>query len=137
MAQRKRKATNRVETSVSKRPTATLFLSYARGDDEPFAKRLYADLTKAGFEVWWDRESLHSVSLTFHQQFKDAIHKTIDRMIYITGPKAAISGYVREEWKFALECDKLVISILRPGDWAARNPSTTETVETIRRLAIE
>ncbi len=52
---------------------AKLFLSYARGDDEAFAKRLYADLTNAGFEVWWDRESLHSVKLAFHQQIKDAI----------------------------------------------------------------
>ena len=95
----------------------TVFLSYARGDDEAFAKRVYADLTNAGFEVWRDRESLHSISLTFHQQIKDAIHKQIDRMIYIAGPKAAVSDYVREEWKFALECDKPVIPVLRLGDY--------------------
>jgi hypothetical protein len=98
-------------------PATKIFLSYARADDEAFAKKLYADLTKAGLAIWWDRESLHSVSLTFHQQIKDAIHKQIDRMVYIAGPKAAVSDYVREEWKFALGCDKPVIPILRLGDY--------------------
>jgi len=96
-----------------------VFISYARGDDELFAKRLYKDLTQEGFEVWWDRESLHSVSLTFHQQIKDAIRSEVDRLIYIAGPKAAVSDYVREEWKFALECEKPVIPILRMGDYDA------------------
>jgi len=54
-------------------PPVRVFLSYARGDDEPFVKRLYADLKKAGFTVWFDRESLMSRGLTFHQEIKDAI----------------------------------------------------------------
>ncbi len=29
----------------------TVFLSYARGDDEPFVRRLHEDLTQAGWEV--------------------------------------------------------------------------------------
>jgi len=32
----------------------TIFLSYARGDDDPFVARLYADLTTRGFDVWID-----------------------------------------------------------------------------------
>ncbi len=32
-----------------------VFLSYARGDDEPFVRRLQADLTAVGFQVWFDR----------------------------------------------------------------------------------
>jgi hypothetical protein len=72
-------------------PMTTVFISYARGDDAAFAQRLHADLTQAGVAVWWDRESLHSVALTFHQQIKDAIHQQIDRLIYIAGPKAVIS----------------------------------------------
>ena len=95
----------------------SVFISYARADDELFAKRLYEDLTKEGFDVWWDRESLHSISLTFHQQIKDAIREKIDRLIYIAGPKASVSDYVREEWKSALEFDKPVISIVRMGDY--------------------
>jgi len=35
-----------------------LFLSYARDDDEPFVRRLYDDLIKAGFDVWFDRLSM-------------------------------------------------------------------------------
>ena len=62
-----------------------VFLSYARGDDEPFVKRLYADLVKAGFTVWFDRESLMSRGLTFHQEIKDAILTEVDRVIYVGG----------------------------------------------------
>ena len=40
---------------------ARVFLSYARGEDEPFVARLHADLTARGFGVWWDctRCALH------------------------------------------------------------------------------
>ena len=95
-----------------------VFLSYARSDDEPFVRRLHADLAKAGFTVWFDRESLISRGLTFHQEIKDAIRTEVDRVVYVGGPKAAISPYVREEWKFALECDHVVVTpILRLGDY--------------------
>ncbi len=95
-----------------------VFLSYARDDDEPFVKRLHADLTKAGFTVWFDRESLMSRGLTFHQEIKDAIRTEVDRVVYVGGPKAAMSAYVREEWQFALECDHVVVTpILRLGDY--------------------
>ena len=95
-----------------------IFLSYARSDDEPFVRRLHTDLTAAGFTVWFDRESLMSRGLTFHQEIKDAIRTEVDRVIYIAGPKATISQYVREEWHFALECDHVVVMpILRLGDY--------------------
>ena len=69
----------------------SIFLSYARGDDEPFVRRLCADLTAAGFTVWFDRESLMSRGLTFHQEIKDAIRCDVDRILYVGGPKAAVS----------------------------------------------
>ena len=95
-----------------------VFLSYARGDDEAFVRRLHADLTKAGFTVWFDRESLMARGLTFHQEIKDAIRTEVDRVVYVGGPKAAISAYVQEEWQFALECDHVVVTpILRLGDY--------------------
>ena len=93
-----------------------VFLSYARGDDEPFVRRLYADLTAAGFTVWFDRKTLMSRGLTFHQEIKDAIRTEVDRVVYIGGPKAALSANVREERQFALECDQVVVvPILRLG----------------------
>jgi len=95
-----------------------VFLSYVRGDDEPFVRRLYEDLTARGFTVWFDRESLMSRGLTFHQEIKDAIHAEVDKLLYIGGPKAALSPNVREEWQFALECNRVVVTpILRLGDY--------------------
>lgn len=96
---------------------ARVFLSYARSDDEPFVKRLYTDLANAGFTVWFDRASLMSRGLSFHQEIKDAIRTEVDRVVYVGGPKAALSAYVREEWQFALECDHVVVTpIRRIGD---------------------
>jgi len=100
-----------------------IFLSYARGDDEPFVKRLYADLKDAGFTVWFDSESLMSCGLTFHQEIKDAIRTERERVVYVGGPKAAQSAYVREEWKLALEFDHVVVTpILRLGDYDTSVP---------------
>ena len=92
----------------------SIFLSYARSDDEPFVRRLHADLTAAGFDAWFDKDDLRSRGLTFHQEIKDAIRER-DRVIYIGGPKASSSLYVREEWQLALALDKPVIPILRLG----------------------
>jgi WD40 repeat protein len=95
-----------------------VFLSYARGDDLAFVRRLYKDLATAGFAVWFDRESLMSRGLTFHQEIKDAIRTEVDRVVYVGGPKAASSPYVSEEWQFALECDHVAVTpILRLGDF--------------------
>ncbi|MEO8589773.1 MAG: NB-ARC domain-containing protein [Flavobacteriales bacterium] len=93
----------------------SIFLSYARSDDEEFVRRLYDDLTVADFDVWFDRVSMPSRQLTFHQEIKDAI-RTRERLILVIGPKASGSPYVTEEWAFALEADKHVIPILRMGD---------------------
>ena len=51
----------------------SIFLSYARNDDETFARRLHADLTSAGFDVWIDRVCMPAQQLTFHQEIRDAI----------------------------------------------------------------
>jgi tetratricopeptide (TPR) repeat protein len=95
--------------------TARIFLSYARGDDEPFVRRLHADLTAHGFDVWFDRLNMPSRALTFLQEIKDAI-RARDRLVLVLGPKAAVSEYVTEEWRFAWESEKPVVPILRLGD---------------------
>jgi WD40 repeat protein len=101
--------------------SSRVFLSYSRQDDSPnlpFLHRLYDDLKAAGFEVWFDRQSLLSRGLTFHQEIKDALRTEIDRVIYIGGPRAVASPHVREEWRTALEFDHVVvIPILRHGDF--------------------
>ena len=94
-----------------------LFLSYARGDDEPFVWRLYEHLTARGFDVWFDRGSIGSKGLTFHQEIRDAIAAR-DRFVLIVGPQAVTSDYVRQEWQFAwFEAEKVVSPILRLGDY--------------------
>lgn len=40
----------------------SVFLSYARGDGEPFVARLHADLA-GGCDVWWDRVSMPACGL--------------------------------------------------------------------------
>src|SRR6516162_5634069 len=95
--------------------STSVFLSYARGDDgEPFdpaksfVARLHHDLTKAGFDVWFDRVSMPSRRLTFHQEIRDAIAAR-DRLVLVVGPKAVTSEYVLQEWQFAwFEAEKVV-----------------------------
>jgi hypothetical protein len=62
----------------------SIFLSYARGDDEPFVRRLYVDLTAHNFDVWFDRMSMPSRQLTFLQEIRDAIAAR-DRLLWWSG----------------------------------------------------
>jgi hypothetical protein len=104
---------------------ARAFLSYARSDDgEPFdpatsfVARLHRDLTAAGHDVWFDRVSMPSRTLTFHQEIRDAV-AACDRLVLVAGPRAAESLYVRQEWQFAyFEAEKIVTPILRRGDYS-------------------
>jgi len=97
--------------------STTIFLSYARGDDEPFVKRLYEDLTAHGYSVWWDRVSMPARRLSFHQEISDSI-RARDCLIFVVGPMAANSEYVRQEWLWALELDKQVVPALRLGEYS-------------------
>src|SRR4051812_13653321 len=97
----------------------SIFLSYARKDDgEPydpatsFVARLFRDLSAEGFDVWFDRKSMPSRGLTFSQEIRDAI-AVRDRLVLVVGPAVKDSKYVEQEWKFALEADKVVTPILR------------------------
>jgi hypothetical protein len=77
-----------------------VFLSYGRNDDEAFARRLDADLTKTGFDVWFDRVSMPARQLTFHQEIRDAIAAR-DRLLLVVGPDVLTSDYVTHESCFA------------------------------------
>jgi WD40 repeat protein len=94
-----------------------VFLSYARGDDESFVWRLFVGLQSAGFTVWFDRVSMPSRLLTFHQEIRDAI-TDCDRLVFVVGPKAVASDYVSQEWRFAyFEAMKCVNPIIRLGGY--------------------
>lgn len=49
------------------------FLSYGRGDDEPFVERLRERLTQEEVECWWDRRSMRSRDVRFLPEIQDAI----------------------------------------------------------------
>jgi hypothetical protein len=72
-----------------------LFLSYARGDDEPFVARLADTLTSDGFEVWFDRRSMPSRALTFLDEIRRAIDG-VDRVVAVGPPPAAAAA--RAAW---------------------------------------
>ena len=95
-----------------------IFLSYARGDDEQFVSRLSNDLQQRGFDVWFDRTSMPSRNVTFHQELRDAIaHR--DRLLLVVGPEAATSVHVAREWQYAWhQADKVVTPVLRSGDYS-------------------
>ncbi|MGB8166220.1 MAG: TIR domain-containing protein [Chthoniobacteraceae bacterium] len=92
-----------------------LFLSYARGDDEPFVKRLYQRLCAEGFSVWWDRECMPSRALTFLKEIREAV-RAADRTVVVIGPKCVASDYCRAEWQAALAEARVVNPLLRLGD---------------------
>jgi len=91
----------------------SIFLSYARNDDEAFVRRLYADLTKAGFDVWFDRVSMPSRQLPFPQEIRDAI-AACDRLLLVVGPAVLTSEWATKEWRFGFfEAGKCVNPIVR------------------------
>ena len=79
----------------------SIFLSHGRNDDEPFVRRLYADLTKAEFDVWFDRVSMPAPRLNFHREIRDAI-AACDRLLLVVGPDVLTSDYVAQKWRFLL-----------------------------------
>lgn len=101
---------------IQKALARSVFISYAWEDDKPFVKRLHKDLTRNGFEVWWDRTSLTWDQRPFRQEIADAI-RSHDRLVLVVGPKAAASPSIHQEWQWALALDKPVIPILRKGDY--------------------
>ncbi len=94
-----------------------VFISYARDDDEAFAKRLWRDLEANGIAVWWDRESMESRGLSFLREIRDAI-TSAERLLLIVGPMAGRSAYVECEWRHALREGVVVTPLLRGGDRA-------------------
>lgn len=103
------------ENKQSNKETS-VFISYAREDDEPFVRRLQSDLSVAGLQVWWDREAMKSRGRTFLQEIRDAI-EGVDRVICVIGPKAVSSDYVRYEWEHALLFARAILPIVRLGDY--------------------
>ena len=93
-----------------------IFISYARDDDEAFAKELWRHLKNEGVCVWWDREAMESRGLTFLQEIRHAID-SVERLLLIVGPRAKHKRYVEVEWRHALRQSVIVTPLLRLGDY--------------------
>jgi len=93
-----------------------IFISYARDDDEAFAKGLWRHLENQGVRVWWDRQAMESRGLTFLQEIRDAI-ASVERLLLIVGPRARHKPYVEVEWRHALREGVIVTPLLRLGDY--------------------
>lgn len=94
----------------------SIFISYARDDDEAFAKELWRHLEKQGVRVWWDREAMESRGLTFLKEIRNAI-ASVERLLLIVGPRARHKRYVEVEWRHALREGVVVTPLLRLGDY--------------------
>lgn len=103
------------------RTVSSIFISYARDDDEPFVEKLHQDLQRAGMAVWWDRAAMASRGRTFLQEIRDAIASS-SRLVLVLGPKAAESEYVQAEWRLAMERCTPVVPILRRGEYGLLPP---------------
>lgn len=101
---------------------ADVFVSYARADDEAFVRRLCADLDEQGVSVWWDRAAMESRGRTFLQEIRDAI-SGCGRLLLVVGPKGIESEYIRSEWQHALNECKVVVPVLRIGEYSALPPA--------------
>lgn len=97
-------------------PGRAIFISYARDDDEPFARRLWQYLAEQGFKVWWDREAMESRGRTFLREIRDAISSS-ERLLLIVGPAVRDRKYVDVEWRHALRVGTVVTPVLRLGDY--------------------
>lgn len=93
-----------------------IFLSYARGDDEPFVEQLYNDLTGRGFTVWWDRKNMPSRGNAFPKEIGDAIAAT-DRLLAVCGPAYRSSVICRAEMDHAHATCTIITPVLRLGDY--------------------
>jgi WD40 repeat protein len=94
---------------------SAVFVSYARRDDERFAKRVAEALRAESRAAWLDRDNMPSRGRTFRHEIREAIAQA-ERVVLIVGPASMKSAQVQAEWKQAVESCTPVIVVLRLGD---------------------
>ena len=96
---------------------SSLFLSYARGDDDAFVLKLHHDLTTRGFDVWFDREALPGKGRTFLREVRQAIDE-YDRLVLVVGPNALKSDLSHRRMAARHQQRQGCHTVLRTGDYA-------------------
>jgi hypothetical protein len=106
----------------------SIFLSYARGDDEAFVARLHADLTARGFDVRWDGKMTKSECRMPKEGRKPKLERRAPParnlrfrwsfgIRHLPFASATTSDYVIAEWQHAVTYGKSINPILRLGDY--------------------
>lgn len=86
-----------------------IFMSYSRKDAD-FARKLAADLEKAGYDVWWDITDLRGGD-DWVRMIPDAI-KSSQYVIVVLSPNSVESEWVKKEYTQALGLHKKIIPIM-------------------------
>jgi hypothetical protein len=81
-----------------------VFISYAREDFEA-AKKIYADLHKAGFSPWLDKKNLIP-GQNWEQEIQDAISESRYFIALFSTTSVKKIGFLHHEFKFALDVFK-------------------------------
>lgn len=93
-----------------------IFISYARGDDEPFVQMLHDSLVEEGLDAWFDRTRMESRGLPFLLEIREAIWES-ERVVAVIGPAALKSPYFLFELRCACHFSKVVVPVLRKGSF--------------------
>ena len=122
---------------MDKKNKVDLFISYRRDGGVDYARMIYLELRRRGYNVFFDYNSLRD------GKFNDAIFKAIDQCEYfilvLTNEAlsrcANASDWVREEICYALKNRKPIVPICPSGhirDWPAELPQCLESLRNIQ-----
>jgi TIR domain-containing protein len=89
-----------MEVKTKKMSAPVIFISYAR-EDERTARHVFADLSRAGFSPWFDREHLEPGS-QWDVEFPKAIKSSDVFLALMSSKSLNKNGYVQREIKLAL-----------------------------------
>jgi len=122
---------------MHKKDKIDLFISYRRDGGVDYARMIYLELRRRGYNVFFDYNSLRD------GKFNDAIFKAIDQCEYFVlvltnealSRCANTTDWVREEICYALKKEKSIVPICPSGhirDWPALLPQCLESLSTIQ-----
>ncbi len=105
------------------------FISYGRADSKAFAIKLYQNLTKAGFKIWFDQNDI-PLAVDFQNQIDDGIERA-HNFLFIIAPHSVNSPYCLKEIERAVKYKKRIIPLLHVEQitqeiWQQRNPAKTD-----------
>jgi len=94
-----------------------IFISYARGDGEEFARNLHRRLIEEyHLAVWQDRTSMEGGKDWWHQIEEALRSKHVEYLVLVMTPNALSSDMVRREWRLARNLGVCVEPVIASKD---------------------